>query len=330
MKKITTILFSFILLLAVFLAGCVSPQAQNPQTPEDTISPPEQKKLQVFVSFYPYYEIASQIGREHIDIASMIPNGAEPHEYEPSTKQVLALEQSDVFIYNGLGMEEWVEKALPSLPKTVRIIEAGALVPLIKAEEEHHHEEDDHGHSHDNEKEHSHGEYDPHIWLNPANVKIIAEKVKDTFIELDPQNQEIYEANYQSFAKDLHSLDQDYQEALKDVQHKEIVVSHAAFGHLTHRYGLQQHPVAGISPHAEPKPSELVSLQKLMQEENIKYIFMETLAAPKTAEILAKEVGVEVLTLNTLEGLTEEQQQKGETSITLMRKNLENLKKALQ
>lgn len=314
MKRTYALYLIITIFTSIFFTACKKPDSGKSD------------KLQVFVSFYPYYEIASQVGGELVHITSMIPNGTEPHEYEPTLQQTTALEKADVFIFNGLGMEEWAEKAIQTLPKNVIVIEASKEVPLLKIEEHDHQE----GESvQEEEEEHGHGEYDPHIWLNPANMQKVAEKVKDTFIELDPAHKTDFEKNYQHFAKQLHDLDTAFTDTLKPVKGKEIIVSHAAFGHLTHRYNLEQHPIAGLSPHTEPSPKQIVALQKFIKDEGFKYIYMETLASPKTAEIVAKDLGLEILVLNPIEGLTEQERQNGQNYITIMKQNLDNLQKGL-
>lgn len=312
MKRIYAYFLMITVLILMLFTGCK--KTQNI----------ESDGLQVFVSFYPYYEIASQIGGKFVHITSMIPDGIEPHEYEPTLQQTMSLEKADVFIYNGLGMEEWTEKAVQTLPKTVKIIEASKVVPLLKMKD-HEHEESDSV----QQEEDEHGEYDPHLWLNPVNMKKVAEKVKDTFIQLDPTHKKDFERNYQHFAKQLDDLDTTFINTLKLTKGQEIVVSHAAFGHLTHRYNIEQHAIAGLSPHTEPSPKQIVDLQKFIKNEQLKYIYMETLASPKTAEIIAKDLGLKILVLNPIEGLTEKERQNGENYITIMKKNLKNLQKGL-
>ena len=120
-----------------------------------------------------------------------------------------------------------------------------------------------------------------------------------------------------------------FKERLKNAAERKIIVSHSAFGYLAKRYNIEQIAVAGISPHAEPSPKRLTELIKIAGDNGIDYIFLEALASVKTAEVLAKEANLEILTLYIVEGLTEEQQNKGEDYISLMYKNVEALRKAL-
>jgi len=165
--------------------------------------------------------------------------------------------------------------------------------------------------------------------VDPVNVIYISEKIKDTFSRVDNSNKDIYEENFNRFKKELEELDMAFKEGLKGATERKIIVSHSAFGYLANRYNLEQIAVAGVSPHAESSPKRLAELTNIAKDNKIDYIFLEALASVKTAEILAKEANLEVLTLYIVEGLTEEQQNRGEDYISLMYKNVETLKKAL-
>lgn len=280
--------------------------------------------IKVYASFYPLYDFAKKVGGDLADVSVIVPDGADPHSFEPSPKLLADLEAADVFIYNGLGMEPWIEGVLELLKgKDIIIIEASEDLELISFIEE---EEHDHDHEED---DHEHGEYDPHIWLDPINVMRISERIKEVFVERNPDNIGAYEGNFIDFRKQLEDLDNSFKEELKDITGREILVSHSAFGYLAHRYDIKQTSVAGVSPHEEPSPKRLAELTKKAQQYRMKYIFFEVLANPRTAEVLANEANLETLMLYNIEGLTIEQRQAEEDYISLMYKNLENIKKAL-
>jgi zinc transport system substrate-binding protein len=191
-------------------------------------------------------------------------------------------------------------------------------VDLIKAEE---HE--------DEEEEEEHGEYDPHVWLNPMNVMKQAENIKNAFVKADEANKDFYEANFNEYADKLKALDEKYKQELSNTKRKEIVVAHGAFGYLANRYGLEQVAITGLSPQEEPSAAKMVEISKFAKEYNLKYIFFETLTSPRLAQVLADEVGASTLVLNPLEGLTQEEINAGKDYIVVMEENLAALKKAL-
>lgn len=301
--------------LIVFMAGCSKPtQRSEEQAPKD--------KIVVYASFYPMYDFAKNIGKDKIDLKLMIPAGVEVHDWEPTAKLMGDMEKADVFIYNGLEMEPWAEKLIASVQNDQWIVvEASKGVALLEAEE---HEEEEHG-----EEEGAHGDYDPHVWLNPMNALKQAENIKNAFVKVDKANQDFYERNFKEFTDKLKALDQKFQEELRNVKRKEIVVAHGAFGYLAHRYGLEQVPIAGLSPQEEPSAAKLAEITKFAKERNLKYIFFETLTSPRLAEVLAQEVGAKTAVLNPIEGLTQEEMKAGKDYISVMEENLKTLKKAL-
>ncbi len=305
----------FLIIISLSLPGC------SKNTMRIIEDKKEGKRLDVYASFYPYYDFAKKIGGESVDVHIIIPSGTEPHSFEPSAKVVAQLEEADVFIYNGAYMEPWIDKVLNLLEgKDIYLVEAGKSVELISYS-------GDPGD--ESSGEHHHGEYDPHIWVDPVNVIYISEKIKDTFISADNKNKDIYEENFNVFREELQNLDRAFKEGLKDAAERKIIVSHSAFGYLAKRYNLEQIAVAGISPHAEPSPKRLAELVKVARDNDMDHIFLEALASVKTAEILAEEANLELLTLYIVEGLTTEQQNEGEDYISLMYKNVKTLKKAL-
>lgn len=318
--KLKLKLFNKIIIFTIILISLLSGCSNEKYIEEST------GKLKVYASFYPIYFAAEQIGREKIELYTVIPNGAEPHDYEPSLREIADVENADVFIFNGVNMEPWAEKLSNNLAsKGIKTINLSQYVDLIKTDEE---EEDDDEHD-GHHTDHIHGVYDPHIWLDPLNMDKIAYQIMTVFSELDSKNQDFYKRNYEDFAGKIRELDQAFSSELKNRSRNTILVSHKAFGYLAKRYGLEQVPVTGITPHEEPSPKTLARLIDKIEEEKFEYIFLETLASPKVVETLSKSGNLKVLELNPVAGLTEEQQKNNENYFTLMEKNLENLKKAL-
>lgn len=278
-------------------------------------------KLKVYASFYPIYFAAEQIGGNRIDLHSVIPNGSEPHDYEPSMREIADVEGGDVFIYNGVGMESWAEKLSSNLGKKgIRTLNLSQYVDLIKVEED-----DDH----DDHDDHNHGSYDPHIWLDPTNMDKMAHEIMLEFTKLDQANESFYKKNYEDFSMKLKELDLAYSSGLEKKNNDTILVSHQAFGYLTRRYGLKQISVTGITPHEEPNLGTRAKLIDIIKKNHFEFIFLETLASPNIVDSLAKEENLKILELNPIAGLTEEQQDKKEDYFSIMEQNLENLKKAL-
>lgn len=279
------------------------------------------QKLKVITTFYPMYEFSKQIAGDHADVIALIPAGAEPHDWEPSAKDMAQVKEADVFVYNGI-VEGWVEKALESAANDKRVVvEASKSIELMEGlpeeEEGEHHEEED-GHV-----------LDPHVWLDPALAQVEVASIQAAFEKADPANKEAYKNNADAFIAKLKELDEAYKAGLKDAKHKEFVTQHAAFGYLAKQYGLTQIPIAGLSPEQEPSPDKMAEIIKFAKENQVKTIFFETLVDSKVAETVANEIGAKTDVLNPLEGLTDEDKKNNLDYIGIMKNNLEALKKAL-
>jgi len=298
-----------------------------------------ENNIEIFTSIYPLQEAAERIGGDKINVNLVIPDGDEVHGSELTPGKIAALENADLFFYIGLGLEPWAVQLVTNLKELgVDTVKVSKNLNLREFSDS----EDKHGHSHNNDEhdenyhqheeihhEHEHGKYDPHVWLDPHNMKEIGNTIKEKLIKYDPQNKNYYEDNYKDFIEKLDELDQLYKEKLSPENDDIILVSHAAFGYLGDRYGFRQLSVTGVSPHEEPGFATIVNLVEKSREYEIDYIFMEVLASPETVEIIAEEANLEVLILNPLPGLTREQRGKNENYFTIMEKNLESLSKAL-
>lgn len=285
-------------------------------------------KTNVVASFYPLYDFAVKIGGDRIHAVSAVPAGVEPHDWEPKTRDISQILKADLFVYQGVGLEGWVDDLLKSRKSDSGIItvEASTGLDLIKAEEEHEDDnKDEKGH-----EEHEHGEFDPHAWLSPKSAKKMAENVKNGLIQADPANKGEYEANFVKLSASFDDLDRKYRETLGKLAKKDIVVSHQAFAYLCRDYGLNQVAIMGLSPDAEPTAQDMKNINSFVKEHQVKYIFFEELVSDKLAKTLANDLKIETLVLNPLEGLTDDQMKAGEDYFSIMEKNLQNLVKALQ
>ena len=257
-------------------------------------------KPSITVSIFPLKEFAEEIAGDKVDINCLVPNNMEPHDYEPKTKDFEKLINSDAFIYNGLGLEEWVEKVNEVIKnEDVLIVDSSKNVDSITIEDENHEEE----HNHDNEEEHDHehGAIDPHSWLSLKEAQVQSEAIKDTLIEIDPENKAYYEQNYNEFKQKLDDLYNKYNEKFQTLQNKNFITGHAAFGYLCRDFGLEQKSVENVFGEGEPTPKQLENLVNFCKENNITTIFSESLASPKVSESLAAEVGAKVIPIYTLE-----------------------------
>ena len=279
-------------------------------------------KLQVAASFYPMAEFARNIGGDRAEVFSLVPDGAEAHDWEPSPADLTRLGKAQVFVYNGI-VEPWAKQALTALSERKILAVQTGLGLYERAGEVHEaeHHEHDHGCAH--------GKQDPHIWISPKKAIVQVERITSILCEADAKNAKYYQENSAKYVEQLKALDIQLTNLAKNAPRKVFVTAHAAFGHLADDYGLKQMAVNGLSPHAEPTPADLQRLIKVVQEEKVRYVFFETLTDPKLAKLVADETGAQISVLDPLEGLNEEGRKKKLDYLQIMQKNIHNLQIAL-
>ena len=290
--------------------------------PADTAA--DDGRLRVLTSFYPMYDFACKIGGDCIDVTNMVPSGTEPHDWEPSTNDLKNLEKADVFIYNGADMEPWADDLLVSRSDTLHVVEASENVELRTTDGEH-----EHAHEHEG-ADHHHGDFDPHVWLDPENAKIEMEAIRDALCAADPENSTVFQSNYEKYAAELDALDAEFREKLAPLPNRTIVVAHEAFGYLCDAYGLTQVGIEGLSPDSEPDPGRMAEVIDFVRDHSISTIFFEELVSPKVAEAIASETGAQAKMLSPLEGLSDEQAAAGADYFSVMHDNLAALMEALK
>jgi len=289
-------------------------------------------KVNVVTSFYPLYYFAKEIGGEHAHVVNLIAAGVEPHEWTPKSRDLDAASKARLFLYNGAGLEGWVDGFLKGLGSGSKVItvETSLGIELIRGNPEH--GEEEHGEEEHGEDDHGHSDLDvdPHTWTSPRSALVMAANIRDAYVEADPAHRADYESNYAALEEKLKALDAEFSEGLAGFERRDIVVSHQAFGYLCRDYGLNQIPIMGLSPEAEPRAQDLLDIAKFVKENGIPYIFFEELVSEQLADTLAREAKVDTLVLNPLEGLTSEQEKAGDDYFTIMERNLQNLRTALR
>lgn len=302
-------------LVSILLTACGSEEKKEASADD---------KIQVMTTFYPMYEFTKEVVGNKGDVELLIPAGTEPHDFEPSAKDLAKISDSDVFVYNSPELETWTENLTDTIDTDkTKIIQAAKEIELMDGAEHDH--EDDHDHD-DHDHEH---ELDPHVWLDPALAIKEVETIRDQLSKKYPDDQTTFEKNAASYIDELKALDAEYQTAFKDAKNKTFVTQHAAFGYLAKQYGLTQEAISGVSPDQEPSPSRLSELKHYVDDHQVEVIYFEENASSKVAETLSKETGVKLAVLNPLESLTEKQIKAGENYLSIMRENLTALKQAI-
>lgn len=280
----------------------------------------------IVAAFYPLAFAAEQVAGDEANVVNLTGTGADAHDLELTAQQVGQIADADLVVYlRGFApaMDEAIEQ------NADRTIDVTELIELLPANEDEEHSEDEHSDedAHADEDEHAHDlDGDPHVWLDPSNMAVIGDTIADELAEVHQEAADAYHDRANEFAGELAALDEEYTTGLADCARTTFVTSHAAFGYLAEKYGLEMVGIAGIDPEIEPSPSRMAEVQEIVRDEGITTIFYERLVSPAVAESLASDVGVTTAVLDPIESLTDETA--GEDYFTLMRANLDALKEA--
>ena len=267
----------------------------------DVVGGSEDGKVSVVAALYPLGFVAQRVGGAGATVTDLTPAGAEPHDLELTAGQVVTLTDADLTLYLGSGFQPAVEDAVAELDDKHKL-DALAEVPTIETD----------------------GQRDPHVWLSPPLLADIGDSVASRLGEIDPSGASDYKRNAQRLRSALEALDQHFAGSLAGCDKHDILVSHEAFGYLADRYDLKQIGVAGVDPEAEPSPTRLAELERLIRERAITTVFYEKLGSPAVADTVAREAGVATAPLDPIESRPAE----GDY-LTAMRSDLEELSDAL-
>jgi zinc transport system substrate-binding protein len=292
--------------------------------------------LSVQASFYPLQYVTERVGGDLVQVESLTPAGAEPHDLELSPAAVDGLRTADAVVYlSGFqpAVDDAVAQAAPE--HALDAVHAGVEGEEAHSAEEHEAAEASHsGEAHGEEKPaeepagddgHGHEGEDPHFWLDPDRLAAVATEVSHELAEVDPDNAATYESNAEELATELAALDEEFTEGLATCERDTIVVSHDAYGYLADKYDLEQVAIAGLEPDTEPSPARLAEIGEVVEAEGVTTVFSESLVNPKVAETLAAEHGIETAVLDPVENQSDESADYQQ----VMRNNLEALRTAL-
>lgn len=276
-KKVLIILTGLGVLFAA--AGCGP--TNEPEAAADS-------KVKVSVTFDAMKEFVEAVGQDKVEITTMIPTGTEPHDFEPKAQDLTALSSAQILVYNGLGMENWIDNAVSAAAnENLIVVAASDGVEYITNTDEAEISE--------------HGQYDPHTWLSLKAAQIEVGNIKNALITADPDNAEYYEDNYTAYIQQLEDLYQEYAVKFASLSKKSFVTGHAAFAYLCRDFGLAQNSVEDVFAEGEPTAQQLAELVDYCRTNSITTIFAEEMASPEISATLAEEVNAKVETIYTIE-----------------------------
>ncbi len=312
------------------LASGQSLLQQQPSPPNDTA------KVRVIASFFSLYDFARNVGGDRADVSVIVPAGIEPHEWEPTPRDIADAQSADMVVINGAGFESWVSDIGAKF-----VVDTSRGIPLAQGGQEEQEEEEiglavnmtatTTTNATNIVGAQQESNLDPHIWLDPVLAKEQVEAIRDGFIQIDPANSDYYHQNAQRYIAELDSLDSFIRSELSNCTLNDFIAFHSAFSYFANRYELTQHSVHGISPEGDILPQRIQEIKDLAARLGINVIYAEDLVDPRLANVIAGEIpNGQVLVLSPIEGLEREEIDQGLGYIDKMRENVQNLKVGLK
>jgi zinc transport system substrate-binding protein len=305
-------LFLAIFAVSVLFSGCMMSYVKV-----------EDSELKVVSTIFASYDFSKEIAGEYGEVTMLLKPGAEAHSYEPTPKDIVAIEECDVFIYVGGENDAWVDNILKSVDTSDMVIIK--MLDLVEKYEENHE-----GHEHEVNEDHS--EWDEHVWTSPKNAVIICEAITEAFCQVNPVREKDYNDNLISYTEKLNALDEAFRNAVENGNRNTLIFGDRfPLRYFIEEYDLQYYAAfSGCSTDTEASPSTIAFLIDKVKEEKIPVILKIELSSDNIARTIAEDSGAKVLTFNTCHNVTAKDFESGATYISLMEQNLEVLKEALK
>ncbi|KLI21500.1 metal ABC transporter substrate-binding protein [Brachyspira hyodysenteriae] len=300
-------------------------------------------KINVVATIFPIYDFTKNIALDNINLQMIIKPGIEIHSFNTTPADVIDIQNADVFIYIGGESEAWAEKIVSSMDtngkKIIRLIDYvkaldEEIVEGMEHDEDHNHEEEANHNEHENDIEESHtheGVYDEHIWTSPKNAQLMVAAICNALSEIDADNADVYKANADKYNQELTALDEEIRNAVGSSKRKNIVFGDRfPFRYLAEEYGLEYRaPFTGCSSQVDASPKTIAYLINYIKDNKIPYLYYIELSNEKIANTLIEQTGASKLKLHSGQNVSKEEFNSGITYLSIMRDNLESLKKGL-
>jgi zinc/manganese transport system substrate-binding protein len=307
--------------LVVGLGSCIS----QPNYTSTSPTPATSEKLQVVTTFLPITQFTKAVAGDRAQVTQLLPGNVGPHEYQAKPEDVLKISKASVLIENGLGMEEFLDNLVKNAGNAkLKLIDSSQGIKTITNELE-----TEHKHKEDRKKaadEREHGEFNPHIWLDPKRVIQQVVNIRDGLIAADPAGKEIYAANAAAYIGKLQQLDAEFTQTLKPYTGKTFVTYHDFAAYFAQSYNLKVQFLVGI-PEENASPEDVQRVIKAAKQSNLKILLTEPQAAGNPFAALAKDLKIQVSNFDPLETGNSESGS-SDYYFTVMRQNLSNLKNA--
>ena len=279
----------------------------------------DRSKLQIVCTSFPAYDFARQIAGDRAELTLLIKPGAEVHSYEPTPKDIIRIQECDLFICNGGESEEWVESLISPDLNVIYMMDCVEAV-----------EESDEG-IYAAEDEDEEVELDEHVWTSPLNAADISEAICKALCRLDEDNAAEYTARFEAYKASLLELDTQFTAVVRNAEHDTLIFADRfPMRYFTLRYGLKYYAAfPGCASETEPSAKTVAYLIDRVREDNIPAVLYMEFSNEKMANVICEDTGCKKLPFYSAHSVTAQQFEDGVTYLDLMRINLNSLKEAL-
>ena len=336
MRKKLTAIISFLILIITMISLVLIFK------PETLIK--DENKIQIVATLFPQYDFAKQIVGDKAEVTLLVGSGVETHNFEPTARDMVTmLDKTDIFLYTGTFLEPWTEEIIETLEESkCNIVNVSENIELIKIEEfqerhinseieneehEHNHEDAEEEHVHDDSCNH-HDMYDGHIWQSLDNAQIMLENTLNAICKIDPENAEYYKENANKYKEEIIKLDTEIVKLVEKSSENEIAIGgEFAYAYFVEQYDLKFVSVYTNCGHGEdPSIAKVKSVIDYINNHKMLAVYYEELSEGTVAKMIAEETDAEALVLYSIHNGNPEK----DTYVSLMRKNIESLKKGLK
>lgn len=326
MKRFLSFILSlFIVLLTAFSLSSCSSEKSNSAIQDNG-------KISVVTTIFPYYDFTRSIAGDKADIKLLLSPGSEPHSYDPSPSDIVAIENCDIFIYNGGESDEWVENVLDSIEnKNMKIMRMMDYVDLLY-EQSVEHDAHEHGEEHNHVDKHEHGEeYDEHIWTSVKNAEKLSDAIYYELSACDSANKSIYSSNRDRYISKLKSLDSKFSDIVSNAKRNTVVFGDRfPFLYFVTDYSLYYDcAFPGCSSETEPSISTVTHMIDFTRDNQIPVVFYLEFSNGRVARLISEDTGAKTMRYSSCHNVTKDEFADGATYISLMEQNANALREAL-
>lgn len=304
-----------VLLLLLILAAC-----SNEENSTDG------GELTIYTTVFPLTSFVEQIAGDTVNVESIYPPGVDMHSYEPTQKDMMSYSDGDLFMTTSNALDPVAASIAETINGDTKIVETAADIDTGAFLDSHHAHEHDHGED-EEAHDHDHGSMDPHIWLSPDLAAEMAEAVKNSLAEHNPESADMYNENFEVLKSDIEEIDEQLLAVTENPVNTDVYISHESLGYLAHQYGFHQIGISGLS-NQEPSQQELTEIIQNIEAQNIPYILYEPNVVSSVTDVIRGETNTEPLYFNNLESLSQDDPEDS-TYQSMMKKNIDTLDKAL-